>query len=60
MSNSSTSKPNKTIKSIDEDIENTLEKLCILLQYSTFPASDEVHQLLIRAKAAWEGSSEEG
>jgi hypothetical protein len=43
----------KPVKSIDEDIESTLEKLSILLQYSASEKAEEVLQLILRAKAAW-------
>jgi hypothetical protein len=44
--------------SINEDIQSTLDKLAILLQYSTSPKSDGVYQLILRAKAAWESQDE--
>lgn len=46
--------------SINDDIQSTLDKLAILLQYSTSPRSDSVYQLINRAKAVWESQDESG
>ena len=42
-------------KSINEDIENTLNKLICLLEYSTYEQADYVRQTIIEAKELWEG-----
>ena len=46
------------IKSIDEDIQNTLEKLHTLLEYSTSLKAEEVFQLIAKAKQIWEEEEE--
>lgn len=45
-------------KSIDEDIEQTLSKLCTLLEYSTAAAADQVLVILTKAKALWDEQQE--
>lgn len=49
----------KPIQSLDDDITATLNKLHTILQYSTDSNADEVHSLIERAKAIWEGEGTE-
>lgn len=46
-------------KSIDQDITATLEKLKLLLQYSTSNRSDEALQFIERACTIWNAEEEE-
>jgi len=47
------------MNSIDKDIEQTLNKLNILLEYSTATASQEIHLLIIKAIEMWDSSKED-
>lgn len=46
------------MKSIDDDISQTLEKLITLLQYSNAQSADTVFSLIEQAKKIWTNDEE--